>query len=78
MKGRRQEILKHDWQIFKARYMLAGEFKKVEEEFMALCEAECFEALSVYSATVNSRFNAKIHKMIASYPNNNPKEILQQ
>lgn len=78
MKGSRQEILKHDWQIFKARYMLAGEFKKIEDEFMALCEAECFEALSVYSATVNSRFSAKIEKMIASYPDKNPHEVLQQ
>ena len=78
MKGSRQEILKHDWQIFKARYMLAGEFKKIEDEFMALCEVECFEALSVYSATVNSRFSAKIEKMIASYPDKNPHEVLQQ
>ncbi len=79
MQAKKQDILNHDWQIFKAKYMLnGGDFNALEDEFMALCEAECLEALSVYSATVNSRFSAKIHKMIESYPDNKVTETMEK
>ena len=71
-----QEKLCHDWLIFKAKFMLAGYFETVEEDFITLCELECLGALSVYSATYDYGFNSKIDKIIDSYPNVSSEEML--
>ncbi len=76
MLSKRQEKLSHDWQIFKAKFMLEGYFERVEQDFITLCELECLEALSVYSATYDCGVNAKIDKMIDSYPNVSSEEML--
>ena len=76
MLSERQAKLSHDWLIFRAKFMLAGRFESVEQDFITLCELECLEALSVYSATYDSGINAKIDKMIDSYPNVSSEEML--
>lgn len=76
MLSERQLILNHDWQIFKAKFMLAGHFEMVEKDFISLCEAGCLEALSIYSASYDSGVNDKIDSIIDTYPDKSKEEII--
>ncbi len=76
MLSKRQTILSNDWQILKAKYILKPDFAIHKKDFLALCELESFEALSLYVLMNDLGKNEKIDKMILGYPSVSPRETL--
>lgn len=76
MISKRQSILSNDWQILKAKYILKPDFAIHKKDFLALCELESFEALSLYVLMNDLGRNEKIDNMILGYPNVSPRDTL--
>ncbi len=75
MENKRLLTLSHDWDIFRAKYIADAEFENHENDFMALCELGCIEALSIYTSISGIEYDKKIYEMLSRIPDDSPQDV---
>ena len=75
MTDKQYEILEHDWETLKAKYILGTPFKELENDFIAFCELGFYYALFIYAPTYRIGKNEKVDAIIDAFPDMSKQDI---
>ena len=75
MTDQEYDMLDHDWETLKAKYISGKAFSEIEEDFLAFCELGYYYALSLYAPLYRIGENKKIDAIIDSFPDMSMRDI---
>lgn len=70
------DILEHDWETLKAKYIIGKTYSELEQDVLAFCELGYYYALYFYAPIYREGENRKIDAIINSFPDMSMQDIM--